>query len=96
MILEFKLMGLEIGGSFARTFFRDFSRTYIFGPTSILVFLFLICVLLTLLVLCEREPASANAERFLCVHELVSKLERPPGYTTSVCLRHIRSTLASL
>lgn len=45
--------------------------------------------------LCEREPAGADAERFLCVHELVSKSERPPpGFTTPVSLRHIRSTRA--
>ena len=43
LILEFKLMGLEIGGSFAGTFCRDFSRTNIYiGRTSILVFFVLL------------------------------------------------------
>ena len=43
LILEFKLMGLEIGGSFAGTFCRDFSRTYMYiGQTSILVFFVLL------------------------------------------------------
>ena len=69
-----------------------FPDIYRFGRTSILAFLFAYRVLFTLLVLREREPpSSASAERFLCVHERVSKFERPPCVTTPVCLRHIRS-----
>ena len=33
---------------------------------------------------------------YLCVHDRVSKLERPPGFTTPVCLKCIRSIPASL
>lgn len=69
-----------------------FPDIYRFGRTSILAFLIANCALFTLLVLCEREPPPwASAERSLCVHERVSKFERPPGVTTPVCLRRIRS-----
>ena len=76
-----KQMGLGIGGSFAGTFGRDFSRTSTdLAERPSLQFLFANCVLFTLLVLCGREPPpSASAERFLCVHARVSKFERPSG-----------------
>ena len=79
LMFKFKLMGLEIGGSLAGTFFQDFSWTYILGRTSNLVTLFLIRVLWILLVPCESELASATAERFLVCAQTILQTRAPSG-----------------
>ena len=77
LILEFKLMGLEIGGSFAGTFCQDIYQTYIY------IVSFPFCLLFVLLVLSfcsECVSASAYAERLLCGPTFVSKLVCPLCY----------------
>ena len=93
LILEFKLMGLEIGGSFARAFCRDFSRTDIYiGRTSILVFF----VLLVLPCFgCEFVSASAHAERLLCLPIIVYKLVCTLCQLVPVCKCTLRQALQS-
>ena len=93
LILEFKMMGLEIGGSFAGTFCWDFSWTDIYiGQTSILVFF----VLLVLPCFgCEFVSASAHAERLLCLPIIVSKLLCTLCQLVPVCKYTLHQALQS-
>ena len=82
-MIKFNLMGLELGGQLPGHFAVNIpGHVYIYFWQN--VHSRCIHILLVLFVPSERVPASACAERLLCVCERIAKLERPPGITTPV------------